>query len=213
MEGIEAEIEEKILERQPPAPQVGVEVIEKVIEKPKKPRTQAQKDAFEKARKKRAENLAKKKAERVEEELKSMDFAEQPTPMEVMTQNKIEAPKKKRGRPRGSKSKIVREEPSLQQFIPPTQGYPPMPYPVQGQHYYQPQPQPAPVNNYYYYGAPPPSHPGQVAHPSSQPDEPQREERRVQFEDDDPPIEECEIEEQEEEYELPEDPRFKFRFA
>ena len=223
MEGIEAEIEEKILERQPqselPPPS---EVVEKVIEKPKKPRTQAQKEAFEKARKKRAENLAKKKAERVEDELKSMENPSEtiPTPMEVMKQNKIEAPKKRRGRPRGSKSKIVNEEPPLQQFIPPTQGYPPMPYPVQGQqyqHYYQPQPQPAPVNNYYYYGAPPPSHPGQVAHPPSPlnpvsvADEPEREERRVQFEK-----EELEVpqpdEIEEEEYELPPDPRLKFRF-
>ena len=204
MEGIEAEIEEKILERQPPS-----EVIEKVIEKPKKPRTQAQKDAFEKARKKRAENLAKKKAERVEEEVKSI-MEDDPTPMEVMKQNKIEAPKKKRGRPRGSKAKIVREEPPLQQFIPPHQGYPPMPYPVQGQHYYQPQPQPAPVNNYYYYGHQP--HPGQVAHPP--PNEPEPEvEKRVQFEErplSPDPIEEIELEE---EYELPEDPRLKFRFA
>ena len=214
MEGIEAEIEEKILERQPqsdlPPPS---EVVEKVIEKPKKPRTQAQKDAFEKARKKRAENLAKKKAERVEEELKSMDLAEQPTPMEVMKQNKIEAPKKRRGRPRGSKSKIVNEDPPLQQFIPPTQGYPPMPYPVQGQHYYQPQPQPAPVNNYYYYGAPPPSHQPHPPNPVSVAEEPEVE-KRVQFEErpisPEPPIEEGELDE--EEYELPIDPRFKFRF-
>ena len=193
MEGIEAEIEEKILERQPPAPQVGVEVIEKVIEKPKKPRTQAQKDAFEKARKKRADNLALKKAERVEEELKSMN---DPTPMEVMTQNKIEAPKKKRGRPKGSKkTKIVNEEPPLQQFIPPPQGYPPMPYPIQGhpQYYHQPPPpQPAPVNNYYYYGAPP--HPQQV----------------VSFAEEEL-VQEYDVSE-EEEYEIPIDPRHKFRF-
>tara|TARA_R110002110_G_scaffold45602_3_gene138830 strand:+ start:471 stop:1130 length:660 start_codon:yes stop_codon:yes gene_type:complete len=218
MEGIEAEITEKILERQPqsdlPPPS---EVVEKVIEKPKKPRSQAQKDAFEKARKKRADNLALKKAERVEEELKSMN---DPTPMEVMTQNKIEAPKKKRGRPKGSKkTKIVNEEPPLQQFIPPPQGYPPMPYPIQGhpQYYHQPPPpQPAPVNNYYYYGAPP--HPQgssqgssvvEVA-PQSQPELSPDPQQVVSFAEEEL-VQEYDVSE-EEEYEIPIDPRHKFRF-
>ena len=60
MEAIEQELEAK-----------GIEKSEPVIEekKPRKPRSQAQKDAFEKARKKRAENLAKKKLEEVEKEV------------------------------------------------------------------------------------------------------------------------------------------------
>ena len=95
---------------------------EKPIPKPKpvkKERSQAQKDAFEKARLKRAENLAKKK---LEEE----KFAE--TPAEVLKQNNIEAPKqpKKRGRPR--KSKIVEDEQPAQQFIPPQQQFIGQPY-------------------------------------------------------------------------------------
>ena len=51
MEEIEAELKNKSIER----------VKQVVIEKPKKERTQAQKEAFDKARLKRAENLRKKK--------------------------------------------------------------------------------------------------------------------------------------------------------
>ena len=53
MEEIEAELKNKSIER----------VKQVVVEKPKKERTQAQKEAFEKARLKRAENLRKKKEE------------------------------------------------------------------------------------------------------------------------------------------------------
>lgn len=56
MEDIEKEIQEKVIEKQPDAerqPEV----------KPKKPRSEAQKAAFEKARAKRAENLKKKEEE------------------------------------------------------------------------------------------------------------------------------------------------------
>lgn len=121
--------------------------------KPKKERSQAQKEAFEKARQKRAENLAKKKqqeAEQLHEEA------------QMNLENKIEAPKKKRGRPR--KSKLVKDEPPAEQFIQPPQLNPRMNYyPVQGQQnypyhggfnpYYQPQPPPQQpvINNYYHY--------------------------------------------------------------
>ena len=194
---------------------------EKPIPKPKpvsvvsqkKERSQAQKDAFEKARTKRAENLAKKK---LEEE----KFAE--TPAEVLKQNNIEAPKqpKKRGRPR--KSKIVEDEPPAQQFIPPQQQFIGQPYKYasntnqQFNPYHYPLPLPhnpapvQPINNYYYYGAPPPSH------PSNKPVE-----QKVQFEEPEKklPVYEPEPspytteEEDEEEYELPPDPRLKFSFA
>ena len=53
MEQIEAQIQEKGIEKSDDV----------IVQKPRKPRSQAQKDAFEKARKKRAENLAKKKLE------------------------------------------------------------------------------------------------------------------------------------------------------
>ena len=196
--------------------EMKIETIEEEKPKPKpvkKERSQAQKDAFEKARTKRAENLAKKK---LEEE----KFAE--TPAEVLKQNNIEAPKqpKKRGRPR--KSKIVEDEPPAQQFIPPQQQFIGQPYkyasntnqPFNPYHYPLPLPHnPVPVqpiNNYYYYGAPPPSH------PSHKP-----EEQRVQFTEPEHklPVYEPEPspytteEEDEEEYELPPDPRLKFSFA
>ena len=54
MEAIEQELEQKGIEKSEP-------VIQEV--KPRKPRSEAQIAAFEKARKKRAENLAKKKLE------------------------------------------------------------------------------------------------------------------------------------------------------
>ena len=69
MEGIEAEIESKSIEK-------SVEIKEVQTPKQKKPRSQAQKDAFEKARKKRAENLLKKKAE--EEEYEEEDEVVEP---------------------------------------------------------------------------------------------------------------------------------------
>ena len=59
MEAIEQELDQK-----------GIEKTEKISEvKPRKPRSEAQKAAFEKARAKRAENLAKKKLAEVEKEV------------------------------------------------------------------------------------------------------------------------------------------------
>ena len=204
MEGIEAEIKEKLIERSGEG-EIGQSPIklvikEQVIEKPKKERTQAQKDAFEKARKKRAENLAKKK---------ELEAQTTPEPIEVMKQNEIEKPKKKRGRPR--KSKMVVDEPPLQQFIPPQPLNPTMPYHVQGQfnpyHYPLPIPQTPiqPVNNYYYYGTPPPSAPQ-----DKEKEEPKPEFDFVPNEPIDDPDEETD---EEVEYELPLDPRLKFRFG
>jgi len=145
-------VDEKGIERVEPEP---AEQQTAPAPKPKKERSQAQKEAFEKARKKRAENLAKKKqqeAEQLHEEA------------QMNLENKIEhtAPKKKRGRPR--KSKLVKDEPPAEQFIEPPQLNPRMNYyPVQGQQhypyhggfnpYYQPQPPPQQpvINNYYHY--------------------------------------------------------------
>ena len=211
MEGIEAEIKEKLIERsgegemgeigQSPTKLV---IKEQVIEKPKKERTQAQKDAFEKARKKRAENLAKKK---------ELEAQTTPEPLEVMKQNQIEKPKKKRGRPR--KPKMVVDEPPLQQFIPPQPINPTMPYHVQGQqfnpyHYPLPIPQTPvqPVNNYYYYGTPPPSAPQEKEEPKPELDF-VGEAKTIETNDYNPDEETDE----EVEYELPPDPRLKFRFG
>lgn len=150
MEEIVKEVENKSIER-------VVEEVKEVEAKPKKPRSQAQKEAFEKARKKRAENLAKKKeAEELEE------WAESEVDKELPQVDEIKPPPKKRGRPRKVMKK--KEEP-LQQFISPPDpqlatgySYQPQNYPVFNPYqYYQPPPQQQPVNNYYYYGTPPPA--------------------------------------------------------
>ena len=210
MEDIEAEIEEKKIEREASQPVATPQVQDKVVEKPKRARSQKQIEAFEKARAKRAGNLKKKR----EEEEAMMADASAP---DEAPQNKIEKPKPKRGRPR--KSKMKREEPPAQQFIQPPQlpQHYQLPYPVQGQHYYPPPhyhqgfpaPMPQPVNNYYYYGAPPTQEEPKV-------------EKKVQFEPEpqpepqplppDPQLYQPE-EESEDEVELPPDPRMKYRFA
>ena len=148
---------------------VDTKGIERVVEevkkevapkpKPKKPRSQAQKDAFEKARLKRQANLAKKKEE---EELDA--WAEGEVSKELPEVQDIKPPPKKRGRPKKAMNR--RPEPQAQPFIQPpdptnlsyaVQGQIPM-NPYQQYQYYQPPPQaPAPVNNYYYYGQGQPS--------------------------------------------------------
>lgn len=148
-------------------------------QKPKrKPRTEAQKAAFEKARKKRAENLAKKKLEE-EGGVSIGEGANQiqasasdgtlpnPTQEEVSANSpevRPKAPAKKRGRPKGSK-KLKREpEPKVGQpnFLP--QNIPPEagdirygyqqqnPYQFNPMMMYQPQYQPPPQVHNYYYG-------------------------------------------------------------
>ena len=138
-EEVDNEIETKIIEKQQDEPEP-----EPVAPKPKKERTQAQKDAFEKARKKRMENIQKKKEE------------------------KAAQPKKPRGRPRKALQKsaiLVKKEnyprPVQHQPHPAVQHN--IPYQGQGSvggllggmpptQYYQPQqpPQQPQVHNYYY---------------------------------------------------------------
>lgn len=139
-------------------------------DKPKrKPRTEAQKAAFEKARKKRAENLAKKKLE--EEDEVSIDESHTQTQSSASNDNtgdsnspevsrqSSKAPPKKRGRPKGSK-KLKREpepvagQPNfLPRNIPPEAGdlryqyQQHNPYQFNPMMMYQPPPQ---VHNYYY---------------------------------------------------------------
>ena len=145
MEQIEAQIQEKGIEKSDDVIPNGTSG----VQKPRKPRSQAQKDAFEKARKKRAENLAKKKLGQE----KAVGFDENqnqtltnecpPTPVKtnpdevsidsnsgnasksVPQGGQTNLPKKKRGRPKGAKGKKLKREiePELGQpnFLPPNQ--------------------------------------------------------------------------------------------
>ena len=204
MDEIEADIQTKSIERVK-----SVVIDEPVKPKPKKERTQAQKEAFEKARLKRAENLARKKKEAQETLTNEYDDNEdiasqtcpQPEPQVVKP-----APKR-RGRPRKKK---VQEQPA-EHFIPPTQGFPSQVYPTQEQArmmmfnpyaMYPPQqhqPQQQPVVNNYYYGTNPIENKTETI-------------REKVAELPQPPPQEIESS-SEEEYELPIDPRMKFRFA
>ena len=155
MEDIEAEIQEKVIEKQ-------VEELKPVV---KKPRSEAQKAAFEKARAKRAENL-KKKEDNTTEIMSQLE-----TPHSVVEEGVVEEtkpPPKKRGRPRGStKAKKEAERPTLPQptnnpvyqpvnhNIPFNQNTPQNFYQYDPRYQQPPPPPQAPVNNYYYYGAPP----------------------------------------------------------
>ena len=148
MEGIEAELENKSIEKS-----VQIKEVE-APKKEKKPRSQAQKEAFEKARKKRAENLAKKK----EEEKSYVDVVKSNTePVEV---EDIKPAPKRRGRP---KKLTKNQEPQPVSFIPPPdpQLYSQYPIQSQAQPHFNPyqywggmpqQPQQQPVVNNYYYG-------------------------------------------------------------
>ena len=203
MEEIEKEIQEKVIEKQPtPEPEV----------KPKKPRSEAQKAAFEKARAKRAENLKKKQ----EEEQAIAEDNINPDTLEV--KEDTPPPKKKRGRPRGSTKAKKLEKPRLPEpvnhpvYQPVNHGIPFNQNIPQNYYQYdprafppQPPPQPQPVNNYYYYGAPPPQEPKELP-------------RRAPT----PPPQETSSEEEEIEYNNPEyiqetytppQPKLQFRFA
>jgi hypothetical protein len=161
MEEINKELDNKSIERT----EIKEVISESREEKPKKTRTEAQKQAFEKARKKREANLkARKEAEELDAWAEDELQREDPQPL-------IKPPPKKRGRPRKANNKV---EPPAQQFILPPDPQLAGHFPVQGQHlmplnpyqfqYYQPPaPQPAPVNNYYYYGMPPPKEDSQLA--------------------------------------------------
>lgn len=156
MEDIEKEISEKVIEK---SPQLVIHETPQPQPQPvKKPRSEAQKKAFEKARAKRLENL------KVKAEEKKVQIA-QPEASEIPSA----AVPKRRGRPKGSKTKKVMKdlEPEpIPNYPQPIQHQPyepryhnipfaqqnPMPY----FNYQPPLPQaPQPVNNYYYYGAPP----------------------------------------------------------
>tara|TARA_Y100000592_G_scaffold30284_1_gene48242 strand:- start:3186 stop:3878 length:693 start_codon:yes stop_codon:yes gene_type:complete len=201
-------------------------------QKPKrKPRTEAQKAAFEKARKKRAENLAKKK---LEEEGGVSPAVSQSCPtstasgtlpnpaQEEVSANSPEvrpkAPAKKRGRPKGSK-KLKREpEPKvgqpnfLPQNIPPEAGD--IRYQYQQQNPYQFNPmmmyQPPPQVHNYYYG----HQQGAVHQQPSRVAPPSHAEQRPPS----PEVVESSSEEEVEQYiEYPQDtyqePSLKYRFA
>ena len=150
MEGIEEEITNKLIEK----PIFETDNLVKVKEK--KPRTQAQKDAFEKARAKRAENLAKKKELENEKVKGEIETTETTNPIS----KELEKPKPKpKGRPKGSRNKKVMRD--LEP--PPTPDNPNYPQPVfhsphqaqdhglkfQGHNPYHYQ-QPPQVHNYYY---------------------------------------------------------------
>jgi hypothetical protein len=172
--------------------------VKEVEEKPKrKPRTEAQKAAFEKARKKRAENLAKKKLEEeggvsmgeLSNQIQSSASGNPPNPVqEEVSANSPEvrpkAPAKKRGRPKGSR-KLKREpepvagQPNfLPQNIPPEAGdirygyQQPNPYQFNPMMMYQPPPQ---VHNYYYGHQQGAVHqqPSRVAPPPTRPPSPE----------------------------------------
>lgn len=183
MEDIEKELEAKQIEKS----EVQTTIVD-AEEKPKvkKPRSEAQIKAFEKARAKRMENLKKKEeqAEQSEQivspdpqlavEDKSVSFVDTPTPTGAIVEEKPK-PKRGRGRPKGVKNKKVMKH----QEPPPTpdrpyyphpvehnipQAIPPQ-YPIQGQvplnpyqqyQYYQPPPQPQAPVNNYYYYGTPP---------------------------------------------------------
>ena len=191
--------------------------VKEIEEKPKrKPRSEAQKAAFEKARLKRAENLAKKK---LEEEDSEPDLSNQiqgsaSSVKESVSANSTEvsAKPKGRGRPKGSK-KLKREpEPVLGQpnFLP--QNIPPQagdiryqyqqPNPYQYHPFIQQQYQPPPQIHNYYYG----HQPTPTPQASVKPRRPPTPESEISSE------EELEFVEQEYQY-LPPPPTLKYRFA
>ena len=226
MEQIDKELDAKQIEKS--------EITETIVDAPqpeqpkkvKKPRSEAQIKAFEKARAKRMENLKlKEQAEAViapdpqlAVEDKSVSFEEKPEPV-------IAPLKKKRGRPKGAKNKKVMKHqeppprPDRPYYPHPVEHPIPQPqppqYPIQGQvplnpyqqyQYYQPPPQQAPVNNYYYYGTPPPQ---QVA--NEEPD-------YAVVDSEDEIVEPEEVEQEveqgvEEEHPAPPQPALRYRFV
>jgi hypothetical protein len=211
-------VETKGIEKIPVEPETNLEVKE-IEEKPKrKPRSEAQKAAFEKARLKRAENLAKKK---LEEEDSEPDLSNQ-IQMHASSvkggvsanSTEVSAKPKSRGRPKGSK-KLKREPEPIQgqpnflpQNIPPQAGdiryqyHQPNPYQYHPfiQQQYQPPPQ---IHNYYY------GHQQGAVH--QQPREHPPPQRPPTPESESSSEEELEFVEQEYQYLPP--PTLKYRFA
>ena len=203
MEDIENEVSAKIIEKVSFEPAPAPEL------KPKKPRSEAQKAACEKASAKRMENLTA----REDAELAKID----PDTLEV----KVKPAPKKRGRPRGSTKAKKEAERNLPQPVN-HPVYQPVNHEIPfnrniPQNFYQydpralppqlmpaPPPPPAPVNNYYYYGAPPPTAPL----PPEKEIKAQPEEIIVS-----PPYPQSSSEESEEEYFEEPKPSLKFRFA
>jgi hypothetical protein len=201
MEDIEKEIQEKVIEKQPtPQPEV----------KPKKPRSEAQKAAFEKARLKRAENLKKKQEEEQSIAIDNIN----PETLEV--KEELPPPKKKRGRPRGSTKAKKVEQPRypepvnhpvyqpVNHNIPFNQNTPQNFYQFDPRAFPPTPPAPAPVNNYYYYGAPPPQEPKELPRRAPTPP-PQETSSEEEYEYGNP-------EYIQESYQRPE-PKLQFRFA
>lgn len=134
---VEREITAKSIER----PALDDTVI-KEEKKVRKPRSQAQIDAFDKARKTRATNLAKKKAKELEE-LEELEIHETQAELEVVSdyysssseEEELEPPpprRKPRGRPKGSKAKAKPKKLTKKQREA-EQPYPNYPQPVQFQ--------------------------------------------------------------------------------
>lgn len=130
MEDINKELDEKQIEKTE-IEQVINEVAEETP-KPKKPRSEAQKKAFEKARAKRMENLKLKEEQGKKEVVIAPDpqLAVQDKGVSFDTPEPVIAPlttpKKKRGRPKGVKNKKVMKH----QEPPPTPDRPYYPHPV-----------------------------------------------------------------------------------
>jgi hypothetical protein len=211
-------VETKGIEKIPVEPETNLEVKE-IEEKPKrKPRSEAQKAAFEKARLKRAENLAKKKLEEEDSEpdLSNQIHCSASSVKGGVSANSTEvsAKPKSRGRPKGSK-KLKREPEPIQgqpnflpQNIPPQAGdiryqyHQPNPYQYHPfiQQQYQPPPQ---IHNYYY------GHQQGAVH--QQPREHPPPQRPPTPESESSSEEELEFVEQEYQYLPP--PTLKYRFA
>ena len=224
METINQELEQKSIERPKDVDfATGEQVIEGgVVNKPKKPRTQAQKEAFERARKKRAENLAKKKE--LEEAVDSKSISEEtPAITEQVVEKTPNPPQEKkpvkRGRPKGARNKTTMKREPEPQPAPPQPHQPapvyldyPLPHNPRYPQYYhpppmmyqQPPPTPQPVNNnYYYYGTPPPD--PQLYHPQKEEDYVEVEDGLSSTDEDIPYVNDIQ--------QLPPQPQLKYRFA
>lgn len=168
MEEIDKELDEKMIEKS----EIQTTIVDEVKPKVKKPRSEAQIKAFEKARAKRMENLKKKEevVSEVEQEVvspdphqtesrpvddKSVSFADTPQPLPVAN----EKPKRGRGRPKGVRNKKVmkHQEPA------PTPDRPYYPQPVEHpipqaqppQYQFQGQVPLNPYQQFQYYQPPP----------------------------------------------------------
>jgi len=146
MEIIEKELEEKTIERMDDDPLV---LEPEPVKKPKKKRTQAQIDAFEKARLARTEKIAARKKQKEEDKLKKK---EQKKVIKQKVEEELDQVSNE------ILKEIVRD---------PTEDKPPSPEPVKKTTFKEePEVRPRPFNpadpivnnHYYYYGMPPQTH-------------------------------------------------------